>query len=61
MNQLILVVEDSRTQAMLLENILLGQNYQVALVDDGESALKWLSENKASLVNSDIVMPGMDG
>lgn len=61
MNKLILIVEDSRTQAMLLENILLGHSYQVALVDNGESALKWLSENKPSLVISDIVMPGMDG
>ena len=61
MNQLILIVEDSRTQAMLLENILLGQNYQVVLVNEGESALKWLSKNKPSLVISDIVMPGING
>lgn len=61
MNELILIVEDSRTQSMLLENILVGQSYQVAIVDNGDNALKWLSENKSSLVISDIVMPGMNG
>ena len=61
MDELILVVEDSRTQAMLLENILQGHNYEVAIVDNGEKAIEWLSENNPSLVISDIVMPGMDG
>jgi signal transduction histidine kinase/CheY-like chemotaxis protein len=61
MNELILIVEDSRTQAMILENILESQSYRVAIAADGEEALQWLSENKPSLVISDIVMPGMDG
>lgn len=61
MNKTILVVEDSRTQAMLLENILERHGYCVAIATDGEEALQWLSEHKPLLVISDIVMPRMNG
>ena len=61
MNHSILVVEDSPTQAMLLKKILVNRNYRVEVATDGEKAIQWLLENKASLVISDIIMPGMDG
>jgi len=61
MNQLILVVEDSLTQAMLLENILKSHNYRVAIASNGKKAMHWLSENTPLLVISDIVMPGING
>ena len=61
MYETILVVEDSRTQAMLLEEILKNRNYKVTVLPSGEKAMIWLSKNKASLVISDIVMPGMNG
>lgn len=61
MNELILVVEDSRTQAILLESNLKNHNYMVAIVENGQDALKWLSENEPSLVISDILMPGING
>lgn len=61
MNELILVVEDSLTQAILLESNLQRQHYRVAIVANGQDAIKWLSENKPSLVIADILMPGMNG
>lgn len=61
MNELILVVEDSQTQALILESDLQNHNFQVAIVTNGQDAIKWLSENRPSLVISDIMMPGMNG
>lgn len=61
MKESILIVEDSLIQALFLEKTLLSQNYEVSMASDGKNALKWLSENKASLVISDIMMPEMDG
>lgn len=57
----ILVVEDSLTQAVKLEYILLERGFQVSLVSSGEKALGVLSEKDVDLVISDVVMPGMDG
>lgn len=61
MENLILVVEDSRTQAEYLESILQSQNYQVAIADNGQKAMEWLSDHKPSLIISDILMPEMNG
>jgi len=61
MNKLILIVEDSRTQALMLENILQHGNYNVAIAVDGMKALEWLSNNTPLMVISDIMMPEMDG
>jgi len=61
MTELILVVEDSRTQAEYLESILQGQNYRVAIAVDGQKAMEWLSDHKPSLIISDILMPEMNG
>ena len=61
MNNTILVVEDSLTQAMILENILQNCNYQVFIVSDGLKALDWLKDNRPDLVISDVLMPKMDG
>lgn len=57
----ILVVEDSPTQAERLRYVLEKQDYNVYLVYDGEQALKYLREHKVTIVISDIMMPGMDG
>ena len=57
----ILVVEDSLTQAVKLEYILLERGFQVSLVSSGEKALGMLAEKDVDLVISDVVMPGMDG
>jgi PleD family two-component response regulator len=61
MNEMILVVEDSRTQAMILENILQINNFRVVIASNGKEALDWLSVNSASLVLSDVIMPEMNG
>ncbi|MCP1661559.1 MAG: response regulator [Methanocalculus sp. MSAO_Arc1] len=60
-SKLILVVEDSTTQAEYLRRILEGEGYRVDTVSDGDSALARISLETPDLVLSDIVMPGMSG
>lgn len=61
MNKLILIVEDSPTQALMLENILQKHDYQVLIANNGESALTCLESKHPALVIADIVMPGING
>ena len=60
-NTPILIVEDSLTQALQLQNILEEHDYRVAVAYNGMEALEHLKEHIPSLVISDIVMPEMDG
>jgi PAS domain S-box-containing protein len=60
-NNHILVVEDSLTQAVKLEYILMDRGFQVSLVSSGEKALEMMALKEIDLVVSDVVMPGMDG
>ncbi len=57
----ILVVEDSPTQALQLELLLGGKGYDVAISRNGREALAFLKKSGASIVISDVVMPEMDG
>jgi len=61
MKELILIVEDSLTQAMVLEEILMSSNYLIKIAANGHKALEWLESNRPALIISDIIMPGMDG
>ena len=57
----ILIVEDSRTQALKLQCILEQHDYRVAVANNGQKGLNYLKEHTPALVISDIVMPEMDG
>lgn len=57
----ILVAEDSRTQARLLEHMLTRGGYAVTLAGHGQAALEQLAPEPPALVISDIMMPVMDG
>ena len=57
----VLVVEDSKTQAMRLEFLLEESGYSVTVAEDGSRALGCIESRKPDLIISDIVMPGMDG
>ncbi|WP_026842645.1 hybrid sensor histidine kinase/response regulator [Citrifermentans bremense] len=58
---LILIVDDSPTQAKLLEQLLAGEGYRVAVARNGSDALEQIRERQPDLVISDILMPEMDG
>jgi two-component system, sensor histidine kinase and response regulator len=58
---LILVAEDSATQAQQLRFLLEHAGYRVALAGNGRAALAQARQERPALVISDIVMPEMDG
>ena len=58
---LILVAEDSRTQAEMVRLTLEAQGYRVVVVGDGGRALARMPAGDVDLVLTDVEMPGMDG
>ncbi|MBI2354343.1 MAG: response regulator [Deltaproteobacteria bacterium] len=59
--ELILIVEDSPTQAEQLRYILEKHRYRVSIAGSGNAALALIGEVKPALIISDIIMPEMDG
>jgi Response regulators consisting of a CheY-like receiver domain and a winged-helix DNA-binding domain len=57
----ILIVEDNANIGKLMSERLRMEGYETALVSDGRAALDYLSDRRADLVVSDIMMPGLDG
>lgn len=57
----VLVVDDDPRARKLLRVILEHAGYEVALAEDGETALLELARRPADVVIADLMMPGMDG
>jgi DNA-binding NtrC family response regulator len=57
----ILVLDDDRTVALALSEILAEQGYEVATVFSGEKALMKAAEFSPDLLISDVCMDGMNG
>ncbi|MBS1954081.1 MAG: response regulator [Cyanobacteria bacterium SZAS-4] len=59
----IMVVEDTMTQAMMIQHVLEKQSIRVTIARSGEKALKALcdAENKPDLILCDVNMPEMNG
>ena len=57
----IVVVDDSRTQAAMLRQLLQQNGYEVVMAFDGQQGLCAVDEHQPDLVIADIVMPVMDG
>jgi len=57
----ILVVEDSRFQAKLIQMLLEENGYVVRVARNGQEGIEALKEERPSIIVSDIVMPVMDG
>lgn len=58
---IVLIVEDSPTQAAELKYLLGSRSYKTVIASNGIEALKILPELKPSIIISDIIMPEMDG
>ena len=57
----ILLAEDERTLAMIIQDTLDGQGFHVTVADDGEEALRLYAVNKPDVLVADVMMPRMDG
>jgi PAS domain S-box-containing protein len=57
----ILVVDDSPQNIELLEAYLVVQGYEIVKAENGEEALRKLSDYPIDLILLDVMMPGMDG
>jgi len=57
----VLIAEDSRIQAKMLEKKLLDAGYQVRVAEDGSVAWEMLRAERPTLIISDIEMPNMTG
>ena len=60
-SEAVLIVEDSPTQALRLQNTLEKHGFTVTAAHNGREALEALSRMRPALVISDIQMPEMDG
>jgi CheY-like chemotaxis protein len=57
----VLIVEDERCLQEAIAALLIAEGYEVALAANGREALERLSDWKADLVLTDVMMPVMDG
>jgi len=60
MKQSVLVVDDVASNIDILLEIL-GDDYDVSVVMDGESTFEFLEEETPDIILLDILMPGMSG
>ena len=56
----VLIVDDTETNVDILVDAL-GEEYDISVAMDGESALEIVEDEKPDLILLDIMMPGMDG
>ena len=56
----VLIVDDTETNIDILVDTL-GEDYDIAVAMDGESALEAVEEEPPDLILLDIIMPDMDG
>lgn len=57
----ILVVDDNRTNALLLERVLVGDGHMVDVANDGQEALERVTHHCPDLILLDLDMPRIDG
>lgn len=58
---LLLLVDDNPTNLEVLATIVTDAGYEIAIANDGESAIELLEYIKPNLILLDVMMPGIDG
>ena len=61
MGNKILVVDDSSSNVLLIQNFLESEGYEVITSDNGKTALKMISSQKPDVVLLDLMMPEVSG
>lgn len=57
----ILIVEDSQTQALQLQQLFSEQGFKAMATAGSRQALSWLAQYQPSVIISDVIMPEIDG
>lgn len=57
----LLIVDDVMSNVILLKSLLVREGYNIAMANDGNSALAALVKEKPDLILLDVMMPGMSG
>jgi len=61
MEPTVLVVEDEKVVAELLQDYLQANGFRSHIVDNGLEVITWVSRNSPALILLDIMLPGKDG
>ncbi|MEX8498195.1 MAG: PleD family two-component system response regulator [Leptothrix ochracea] len=59
--QSILLVDDSKTELYVLSELLTKRGFRVRTAENGNDAMRRISEEKPDLILMDVVMPGLNG
>jgi twitching motility two-component system response regulator PilH len=57
----VLVVDDSKTELMVLSDLLKQNGFTVKTAENADEAFRRLGEEKPDLILMDVVMPGQNG
>ena len=57
----VLIVDDSKTELMVLSDLLSRNGFEVRTAESAEEAFRKLAEQKPDLILMDVVMPGQNG
>ena len=61
MRKKVLIVDDSPSVLAILEDMLEGLGYEVAVAEEGKQACQLLETNRYDMIITDLTMPVMDG
>jgi DNA-binding response OmpR family regulator len=56
-----MLIDDSSTNNILYESILVDEGYDVVIFEDAKKAINHLKNEVPDLIMLDLMMPGMDG
>lgn len=57
----VMIVEDARPTARLLQHLLMKEGYDVAVASSAEEALRQMDEQRPDALVLDLLLPGMNG
>lgn len=57
----VLIVDDSKTELMVLSDLLARNGFEVRTAEGADEAFRRLAEQKPDLILMDVVMPGQNG
>jgi twitching motility two-component system response regulator PilH len=59
--QKVLIVDDSKTELMVMSDLLVKNGYSVRTAENADEAFRRLVDEKPDLILMDVVMPGQNG